>query len=277
MKPGAIVLNVARGGIVDEAAVADGAARRPPRRRRDRRLRARAADRLAAARRAEHAAHAAPRRVDGRGPGRSSPRRSPTQVLDVLDGRSARYAVNAPLLTPETARAIAPYLPLAEILGRFFAQFARGGVRTLTLEIAGELAEYDGVAADRRRPARPARDRRRPSGSTSSTPAPSPRRAGSRSSSARRPTPARSPRSSRCRARAGGRTTTVAGTVAGGEPRHHPARRLPARHGAGRRDAHHPPHGPARDGRADRADARRGRRQHQRDAPRPDARRARTP
>jgi D-3-phosphoglycerate dehydrogenase len=67
------------------------------------------------------------------------------QVLDVLDGRSARYAVNAPLLTPETARAIAPYLPLAEILGRFFAQFSRGGVRRLTLEIAGDLAEYDGA------------------------------------------------------------------------------------------------------------------------------------
>ena len=65
------------------------------------------------------------------------------QVLDVLDGRPARYAVNAPLLTPETARAIAPYLPLAEILGRFFAQVTRGGVRTLTLEIAGELAEHD--------------------------------------------------------------------------------------------------------------------------------------
>jgi len=67
-----------------------------------------------------------------------------SQVLEVLDGRSARYAVNAPLLTPETARAIGPYLPLAEILGRFFAQFSRGGVRTLTLEIAGELAEHDG-------------------------------------------------------------------------------------------------------------------------------------
>jgi hypothetical protein len=66
------------------------------------------------------------------------------QVLDVLEGRSARYAVNAPLVTPETARAIGPYLPLAEILGRFFAQFSRGGVRSLTLEIAGELAGFDG-------------------------------------------------------------------------------------------------------------------------------------
>ena len=60
-------------------------------------------------------------------------------------GRSARYAVNAPLLTPETAQALAPYLPLAEVLGRFFAQFARSGARTLTLEIAGDLAAFDGT------------------------------------------------------------------------------------------------------------------------------------
>ena len=64
------------------------------------------------------------------------------QILEVLDGRSARYAVNAPLLTAETAQAIAPYLPLAETLGRFTAQLARRA-RTLTLEIAGEPAAFD--------------------------------------------------------------------------------------------------------------------------------------
>ena len=61
----------------------------------------------------------------------------------MLEGRSARYAVNAPLLTPETARAMGRTCRWP-ILGRFFAQFSRGGVRTLTLEIAGELAEHDG-------------------------------------------------------------------------------------------------------------------------------------
>jgi D-3-phosphoglycerate dehydrogenase len=65
------------------------------------------------------------------------------QILEVLDGRSARYAVNAPLLTPETAQAIAPYLPLAETLGRFVAQLARNAPHTLTLEIAGEPAAHD--------------------------------------------------------------------------------------------------------------------------------------
>jgi D-3-phosphoglycerate dehydrogenase len=65
------------------------------------------------------------------------------QVIDVLAGRSARYAVNAPLLTPETSRAIAPYLPLTEILGRFAAQYMRGGVRALTIDVAGDLADHD--------------------------------------------------------------------------------------------------------------------------------------
>jgi D-3-phosphoglycerate dehydrogenase len=143
LKPGAIVLNVARGGIVDEAAVAEALG-------------------------SGHLAGAGIDVFDEEPPTGSPLLDAPNtlltphlgastaeaqvlvaeevagQVLEVLDGRSARYAVNAPLLTPETARAIGPYLPLAEILGRFFAQFSRGGVKTLTLEIAGELAEHDG-------------------------------------------------------------------------------------------------------------------------------------
>jgi D-3-phosphoglycerate dehydrogenase len=143
LKPGAIVLNVARGGIVDEKAVAE-------------------------ALESGHLAGAGIDVFDEEPPTGSPLLSAPNtlltphlgastaeaqvlvaeevagQVLEVLDGRSARYAVNAPLLTPETARAIGPYLPLAEILGRFFAQFSRGGVKTLTLEIAGELAEHDG-------------------------------------------------------------------------------------------------------------------------------------
>ena len=116
------------------------------------------------------------------------------QILDVLDGRSARYAVNAPLLTPETAQAIAPYLPLAETLGRFVAQFAREAPRTLTLEIAGEPAAYDAsslVAAVAARPAGDDTDRAR---EPRSTPPRWPRRADHRRGAQDARTPVRSPR-----------------------------------------------------------------------------------
>jgi len=67
------------------------------------------------------------------------------QVLEVLAGRSARSAVNAPLVTPETARALAPYLPLARILGQIYAQFAPD-LRDITLEVRGELAAHDAAS-----------------------------------------------------------------------------------------------------------------------------------
>lgn len=142
MKPGAFLLNVARGGVVDEAAVAEAL--------REGRLGGAGIDVF------EHEPPVgsplldAPSTVLTPHLGASTAEAQvlvaeevAAQVLDVLDGRSARYAVNAPLLTPETAQAIAPYLPLAETLGRFFAQFCRTGVRTLTLEVAGELAGYE--------------------------------------------------------------------------------------------------------------------------------------
>jgi len=143
MKPGSIILNVARGGVVDEAAVAEalvsgqlgGAGidvfeQEPPK-----------VSPLLDAPNTLLTPHLGASTAEAQ---ILVAEEVAAQVLEVLEGRSARYAVNAPLLTPETARAIAPYLPLAEILGRFFAQFSRGGTRTLTLEIAGELAEHDG-------------------------------------------------------------------------------------------------------------------------------------
>ncbi len=142
LKPGSIVLNVARGGILDEAAVAEALAsghlggagidvfeNEPP-----------TGSPLLDAPNTLLTPHLGASTEEAQV---AVAEEVAVQVLDVLDGRSARYAVNAPLLTPETARAIAPYLPLAEVLGRFFAQLSRGGVTSLTLEIAGELAEHD--------------------------------------------------------------------------------------------------------------------------------------
>jgi D-3-phosphoglycerate dehydrogenase len=143
MKPGAILLNVARGGVVDEGAVAaaltsgalagagvDVFEKEPP-----------VGSPLLDAPNTLLTPHLGASTAEAQV---AVAEEVADQVLDVLAGRSARYAVNAPLLTPETAEALAPYLPLAEVLGRFFAQFCRTGVRTLTLEIAGDLSAFDG-------------------------------------------------------------------------------------------------------------------------------------
>jgi D-3-phosphoglycerate dehydrogenase len=143
MKPGSFILNVARGGIVDEAAAAEGL--------RSGHLGGAAFDVYTSEPPADdNPLRDAPNTVLTPHLGASTEEAQVAvseevadQILDVLDGRSARYAVNAPLLSPETARVIAPYVPLAELLGRFFAQFARGGTPTLTLEIAGEPAAHD--------------------------------------------------------------------------------------------------------------------------------------
>jgi len=142
MKPGAILLNVARGGIVDEAALAESL--------RAGHLGGAGIDVFEHEPPTDSPLLDAPNTVLTPHLGASTAEAQVLvaeevagQILDVLAGRPARYAVNAPLLTPETARAIAPYLPLAEMLGRFFAQFCRTGVTTLTLEVAGELAAFD--------------------------------------------------------------------------------------------------------------------------------------
>jgi len=143
MKRGALLLNVARGGVVDEAAVSEalttgqlgGAAvdvfeHEPP-----------AGSPLLEAPNTILTPHLGASTAEAQV---AVAEEVAAQILDVLDGRPARYAVNAPLLTPETAAAIAPYLPLAETLGRFLAQLARRAPRTLTVEIAGEPAAFDG-------------------------------------------------------------------------------------------------------------------------------------
>ncbi len=142
MKPGVMLLNVARGGILDEAAVAEALMAG--------RIAGAAIDVFEKEPPLDSPLLAAPNTLLTPHLGASTAEAQVAvaeevaeQILEVLDGRPARYAVNAPLLTPETAQAIAPYLPLAETLGRFVAQFARTAPHTLTLEIAGEPAAFD--------------------------------------------------------------------------------------------------------------------------------------
>ena len=142
MKPAAFILNVARGGIVDETALAAAL--------REGRIGGAGVDVFETEPPAGSPLLEAPNTVITPHLGASTVEAQVAvaeeiaeQVLDVLDGRPAQYAVNAPLLSAEAEQTIGPYLPLAETLGRFLAQFARGGVGTLTVELAGDLARTE--------------------------------------------------------------------------------------------------------------------------------------
>lgn len=68
------------------------------------------------------------------------------QVLAVLKGQTAMYAVNAPFIPRETQSVIFPYLGVANILGRFVAQMQEGQPTGISIRYEGEMANYDTTA-----------------------------------------------------------------------------------------------------------------------------------
>ncbi|MBM4415290.1 MAG: phosphoglycerate dehydrogenase [Chloroflexi bacterium] len=65
------------------------------------------------------------------------------ELLDVLDGKSARFAVNVPLVDPETMAVIGPYVDAAGLAGRVASQLAMGQLQRVRLEFLGEIANYE--------------------------------------------------------------------------------------------------------------------------------------
>jgi len=65
------------------------------------------------------------------------------QILSVLSGGPARWAVNAPTVLPEEMQALAPYMSLAEKLGSLYAQAGSDGVETVEIDFTGRLAHHD--------------------------------------------------------------------------------------------------------------------------------------
>jgi D-3-phosphoglycerate dehydrogenase len=143
MKPTARLINVARGGVVDEQALAEAVA----------------AGRIAGA--ALDVFENEP--LEASSPLRSVPNIILTphlggstieaqekvaedvalQVLDVLNDRPARYAVNAPILPPKDLDFLVPYIDLSERMGRFIKQLGAQGMGDVELTAEGSLAEFD--------------------------------------------------------------------------------------------------------------------------------------
>ena len=64
------------------------------------------------------------------------------QIRDVLLGLPARSAVNIPGLTPEVMEQLKPHLQLAETLGLLLSQLAGGDVEELEVRLQGEFASH---------------------------------------------------------------------------------------------------------------------------------------
>lgn len=71
------------------------------------------------------------------------------QMRDYLLHGTLRGAVNVPALGSKELTLLQPYLALAESLGRFHAQMAKGAVREARLEFAGELVDTDAAPVTR--------------------------------------------------------------------------------------------------------------------------------
>jgi D-3-phosphoglycerate dehydrogenase / 2-oxoglutarate reductase len=143
MRPGVRIINCARGGIVDEAALQQaleaghvaGAAldvfdQEPPP--------------------ADHPLLRDPRVVVTPHLGASTQEAQVNVALDVADqvlavlaGRPPRSAVNMPAVSPEEYARLEPYLRLGDKIGRLQAQLAEGPVRAVQAEYSGDLIEME--------------------------------------------------------------------------------------------------------------------------------------
>ncbi len=143
MKPGARVLNVARGGILDEAAL----------------LEAVESGKIAGA--ALDVFAEEPIDADSKLLGQPNIIVTPhlgastveaqdqvaedvaVQVIDVLNDRPAQYAVNAPMMPAGDLEFLMPYIDLAERLGRFLSQLGAHNIQSFEVIGHGKLAEFD--------------------------------------------------------------------------------------------------------------------------------------
>ena len=68
------------------------------------------------------------------------------QILAILRGEPAQYAVNAPMIAAETMTVIAPYLSVAEKAASLATQLAAGQMGDIEIEYLGEIAQHDTTA-----------------------------------------------------------------------------------------------------------------------------------
>ena len=68
------------------------------------------------------------------------------QVLAVLKGQPARYAVNVPKIPSEILSVLAPFMQVSSTLGSLSRQLMEGQIKSLQIKYSGEIARYDSSA-----------------------------------------------------------------------------------------------------------------------------------
>ncbi|MBM4447532.1 MAG: phosphoglycerate dehydrogenase [Chloroflexi bacterium] len=68
------------------------------------------------------------------------------QVMAVLKGQPARYAVNAPQIPAELLAVLAPFMQVAATLGSLARQLMEGQMNSIRIKYSGEIANYDTTA-----------------------------------------------------------------------------------------------------------------------------------
>jgi D-3-phosphoglycerate dehydrogenase len=65
------------------------------------------------------------------------------QIVAVFKGQPARYAVNTPLIPPETVPLLVPFVEVAIVVGRLITQLAEGQMDTIHIKYEGEIANHE--------------------------------------------------------------------------------------------------------------------------------------
>jgi D-3-phosphoglycerate dehydrogenase len=142
MRPGTEIINCARGGLIDEQALAEAL--------KEGRIGGAALDVFAAE--PEPPMHLAPFPNVVLTPhlGASTEEAQEfvsvdvaEQIADILQGRLARSAVNAPAIPPDVLRELAPYLDLIGRIGRLHSCLLAGPIEGVELQYGGDIAQRD--------------------------------------------------------------------------------------------------------------------------------------
>jgi D-3-phosphoglycerate dehydrogenase len=142
MKDGVRLINVARGGIIDEAALAEAV--------QSGKVAGAAVDVFSTEPPDDNPLLGDPRIIITPHLGASTAEAQERvaldvaeQLVDILSGRPARYAVNAPMLAPETLKVVGPYMAVAETLGSVATQLVTGQLTSIEIDYYGDIAEHD--------------------------------------------------------------------------------------------------------------------------------------